>query len=80
MNYHHVTFVCGVNRQGSLLLPGGNQGGRGVTNLQGITISRASMNQVVSFMKPKGYEVPEEHYNLQLIDIDAIEMNYENTH
>ncbi|EOF5965489.1 hypothetical protein ACK1FJ_004604 [Salmonella enterica] len=80
MNYPHVTFVCGVNRQGSLLLLGGNQGGRGVTNLQGITISRASMSQVVSFMKPKGYEVPEEHYNLQLIDIDAIEMNYENTH
>ena len=27
MNYSHVGFVCGVNRQGSLLLLGGNQGG-----------------------------------------------------
>ncbi|ECI4078949.1 hypothetical protein DPB93_25930, partial [Salmonella enterica subsp. salamae] len=80
MNYSHVGFVCGVNRQGNLLLLGGNQGGRGVTNLQGITISRTSIASVLCFMKPKGYEVPDEHYNLQLIDINTIEMNYENTH
>lgn len=51
-----------------------------VTNLQGITISRTSIADALCFMKPKGYEVPDEHYNLQSMDINTIEMNYENTH
>ena len=80
INYPHVTFVCGADSQGRVLFLGGNQGGNGVTDQQGITISHASINNVVSFMKPKGYEVPDEHYNLQLIDIDTMEMNYRNTH
>ncbi|END1364709.1 CHAP domain-containing protein [Salmonella enterica subsp. enterica] len=80
MNYKHVGFVCGVNRQGNLLLLGGNQGGNGATNLQGITISRTSITSVLYFMKPKEYNIPDEHYNLQQIDINTLEMNYENTH
>ncbi|EPF4655188.1 CHAP domain-containing protein [Cronobacter sakazakii] len=80
MNYSHVAFVYGINKRGRLLLLGGNQGGGRSGTANCLSIRPNSLSNVSYIMKPKGYEISDDDYNLQVIDMDAPELNFSSTH
>ncbi|TQQ95127.1 hypothetical protein EYS34_03385 [Cronobacter sakazakii] len=80
MNYSHVAFVYGINKRGRLLLLGGNQGGGRSGTANCLSIRPNSLSNVSYIMKPKGYEISDNDYNLQVIDMDAPELNFSSTH
>ncbi|WP_417315510.1 TIGR02594 family protein [Enterobacter sp.] len=80
MNYSHVGFVCGVSPDGRILVLGGNQGGGRVGKSNCISIRANSISNVKCFMKPKGYNISPEDYNLKMINISGESSNYSDTH
>lgn len=80
MDYSHVGFVYGKNSRGNILILGGNQGGGRIGKSNCISIRSNSLSSVVAFMKPKGYVIPPEDYELQVVDITGPDMTYSDTH
>lgn len=79
MSCSHVGFVCGKKSNGSILILGGNQSGaRGHTNC--ISISPFRPSEIIHFMKPKGYVIPPEHFELNDFDINGPTTTNEDTH
>ncbi|MEG1121692.1 MAG: hypothetical protein RR184_14035 [Citrobacter sp.] len=80
MNYSHVGFVCGINPDGRLLILGGNQGGGRVGTANCISIRANSASSIKFLMKPKGYIVRPEDYELKVINVSGPSSSYSDTH
>ena len=72
MNYSHVAFVAGTNKDGRIVLLGGNQGRPGSVNL-----SPNPTNKVVSYRYPAGYKP---NYNLPSYNLKGRSLNFKSTH
>lgn len=71
MNYSHVGFVAGMNKDGRIILLGGNQGKPGAVNL-----SPNSENAVLSYRFPTGYKP---NYNLPHYNIHGRSLSFNST-
>jgi len=71
MNYSHVGFVAGMNKDGRIILLGGNQGKPGAVNL-----SPNSENSVLSYRYPAGYKP---NYNLPHYNIHGRSLSFNST-
>ena len=80
MNYSHVGFIYGKNAHGSILILGGNQGGGRTGSANCISIRANALSSIKYIMKPKGYIVPPEDFELQTFDINGTTPTYEDTH
>lgn len=80
MKYSHVGFVCGINAQGRLLILGENQGGGREGTANCISIRANSITAVKYFMKPKGYNVRPEVYDLEIMNVSGPDSSYSDTH
>lgn len=72
MDYSHVGFVAGINKDGRFILLGGNQGKPGSVNL-----SPNSMGSVLRYRYPIGF-VP--NYNLPVYNLKGRSLNVSSTH
>jgi len=80
MKYSHVGFIYGKNSNGSILILGGNQGGGRTGSANYISIRANALSSVKYIIKPKGYVIPSEGYELQIFDINGTTPTYEDTH
>nr|HCI8864879.1 CHAP domain-containing protein [Klebsiella variicola] len=80
MNYSHVGFVYGKNSQGSILILGGNQGGGRIGTANCISIRANALSSIRYIMKPKGYVVPKEDFDLHVYYINGVTPTYEDSH
>ena len=71
MKYSHVGFVAGINKDGRIILLGGNQGRPGSVNY-----SPNSLNDVLMFVYPSGY-IP--NYTLPIYNMQGRSLNLNST-
>jgi uncharacterized protein (TIGR02594 family) len=71
MKYSHVGFVAGINKDGRLILLGGNQGSPGSVNF-----SPNLMNAVISYRYPKGFTP---NYKLPFYNLNGRSLNLNST-
>lgn len=80
MKYSHVGFVCGMSADGRLLILGGNQGGGREGKANCISVRANPSSSIKFLMKPKGYNVKPEDYDLKVVNIIGSSSSYSDTH